>query len=185
MVRSTGNLFPYISEELQEKKIVENTLSVIEAAKEKNFYIIHVPLTYSTLHYEIKNFCEGVSKVIKESGRFDINSVNSKIYKPFTPKDDELVVRGRSGVSGFTGSNLDNVLRANNIEELYFAGFVTEVCVLSTLLDAYNKNYSCRLLTDCTIGHTKEDQIYIENLVNRFFGYSVNNQQFFEKLREI
>lgn len=181
---SSGKLYPYIENQLTKKNIVENTLSVIEAAKKKGFCIIHVPLVYSDKYYEIRKSCEGVSKLIKEAKRFSINSENSNIYKPFTPKDDEMVIRGRSDVSGFTGSNLDHVLRSNDIQELYFAGFVSEVCVLSTLLDAYNKNYSCRFLSDCTIGHTEEDQIYIENLVNRFFGYTLNNKEFFDKLKD-
>lgn len=179
----SGNLYPYIESQLLKKNIVKNTLSVIETAKKKGFSIIHVPLGYSDKYYEIRESCEGVSKLIKEAKRFKLDSKNSKIYKSFTPKDDEIIIRGRSDISGFTGSNLDYVLRSNNIQELYFAGFVSEVCVLSTLLDAYNKNYSCRFLSDCTIGHTEEDQIYIENLVNRFFGYTLNNQEFFDKLK--
>lgn len=180
----SGALYPYIENQLLEKNIVSNTLSVIEAAKNKNFYIIHVPLVYSDEHYEIRKSCEGVSKLIKENKRFSSSSDGSNIYKPFTPKNDEIVIRGRSDISGFSGSNLDYILHSNDIQELYFAGFVSEVCVLSTLLEAYNKNYSCRLLTDCSLGHTEEDHRYVKNLVDRFFGYSLNNQQFFNKLEK-
>lgn len=180
----SGKLYHYIESQLKEKNVIENTLSAIEAAKKQNFDIVHVPIMFSKNYCEVSKNMEGLLKLMPEDKRFEFNSVNSEIYKSFTPKNDEIVVRGRTGLSGFTGSNLDYILRSNGIQELYFAGFLTEICVLSTIMDAYNKNYSCRLLTDCSLGQTKEDQKYIENLVQSFIGYSLNNHQFFESLKK-
>lgn len=173
-----GSLNKFIKNELDKKRLVSNTLEIIKEAKKKKFYIVHIPLVYKNNYLEINNNADGVLKIIKEAKRFDVKSNNSNFFHDFIPKDDEIVISGRNGISGFTGSNLDSILRANQIQELFFAGFVTEVCVLSTLLSAYDKGYVCKLLTDCTIGHTHQDQVYVEQLVDRFFGGLVTNKLF-------
>lgn len=173
-----GSLNKFIKNELNKKNIISNTLEIIKAAKKNNFYIIHIPLIYKNNFLEINDNADGLLSIIKKTKRFDLISNNSDFFHSFIPKNDEIIISGRNGLSGFTGSNLDSILRANKIEELFFAGFVTEVCILSTLLDAYDKGYSCKLLTDCTVGHTHQDQVYIEQLVGRFFGELITNNHF-------
>lgn len=43
--------------------------------------------------------------------------------------------------SAFTGTNLDLKLRERNIKELYLVGVCTDICILHTAIDAYNKGY--------------------------------------------
>lgn len=43
--------------------------------------------------------------------------------------------------SAFVNTNLENFLRTHFVEELYLAGVCTDICVLHTAIDAYNKNF--------------------------------------------
>jgi nicotinamidase-related amidase len=43
--------------------------------------------------------------------------------------------------SAFAGTNLELVLRARGIEELHLVGVCTDICVLHTAVDAYNKGF--------------------------------------------
>lgn len=43
--------------------------------------------------------------------------------------------------SAFTGTDLDLLLRARNITEIHIVGVCTDICVLHTAVDAYNKGY--------------------------------------------
>lgn len=43
--------------------------------------------------------------------------------------------------SAFTGTNLELQLRAREIEELHIVGVCTDICVLHTAVDAYNKGF--------------------------------------------
>ncbi|WP_432826318.1 cysteine hydrolase family protein [Dactylosporangium sp. CA-092794] len=60
------------------------------------------------------------------------------------------IVVGKHRVSGFFDTELDGVLRAQDIGVLFFAGVNTDQCVLATLVDAACLGYECVLLTDCT-----------------------------------
>ncbi|WP_274649078.1 cysteine hydrolase family protein [Paenibacillus humicola] len=53
-------------------------------------------------------------------------------------------------ISGFPGTVLDQILRANGINTLFFAGVNTDQCVMSTVQDASFLGYDSILLRDCT-----------------------------------
>jgi len=65
------------------------------------------------------------------------------------PEAGDFVVP-KARYSGFCGTDLDNILRARNIRQLVFAGIATNVCVESTLREAYHREYFCVLVADAT-----------------------------------
>lgn len=62
-------------------------------------------------------------------------------------EDDHVVTKHR--YDGFHKTDLDQYLSTNNISRILFAGVGTNVCVLSTLLGAYNRDYAVTMLSDC------------------------------------
>ncbi|HLS65638.1 MAG TPA: isochorismatase family cysteine hydrolase [Pseudogracilibacillus sp.] len=44
--------------------------------------------------------------------------------------------------SAFAGTNLELKLRERNIEEVHLVGVCTDICILHTAVDAYNKGFS-------------------------------------------
>jgi nicotinamidase-related amidase len=53
-------------------------------------------------------------------------------------------------ISGFPGSSLDPILRANGINTLFFGGVNTDQCVMDSIHDAAFLGYDNILLKDCT-----------------------------------
>lgn len=94
------------------------------------------------------------------------------------PAADELVVR-KSRYSAFAGTPLDQVLRARRIRNLVFAGVAANVCVESTLREAYHREYFCLLLEDAT-HHAGPPFLREATLwnVERFFGWVAPVAQF-------
>ena len=64
-----------------------------------------------------------------------------------TPVGDDIVVVKRR-VSAFSGSDLEIVLRAQNIRHLVLAGISTSGVVLSTLREAADKDFGITVLSD-------------------------------------
>jgi nicotinamidase-related amidase len=64
-----------------------------------------------------------------------------------TPEGSDVVVIKRR-VSAFTGSDLEVVLRAGDIDHLVLCGIATSGVVLSTLREAADKDYRCTVLAD-------------------------------------
>jgi ureidoacrylate peracid hydrolase len=63
-------------------------------------------------------------------------------------KSDLVVPKTR--YSGFTGTNLDLLLRERNIRTLIVTGIASNVCVESTIRDAFFREYFCVFVRDAT-----------------------------------
>jgi ureidoacrylate peracid hydrolase len=96
-------------------------------------------------------------------------------------RGDLVVVKSR--YSGFTGTKLDSQLRARQIRFLFFAGIATNVCVESTLRDAYFLDYWPVLITDATMqaGPAFLQQASVQN-VEMYFGWTLTSQEFLKNV---
>ncbi|MFC3713352.1 pyrimidine utilization protein B [Sphingoaurantiacus capsulatus] len=74
--------------------------------------------------------------------------------------------------SGFFNSQLDSVLRARGIRNIVFVGIATNVCVESTLRDAFHLEYFGVMLEDAThqAGPDFVQQAAVYN-IEKFFGW--------------
>jgi ureidoacrylate peracid hydrolase len=93
------------------------------------------------------------------------------------PGPGELVVK-KSRYSAFAGTPLDQVLRARRIRNIVFCGVAANVCVESSLREAYHREYFCLLVEDAT-HHAGPPFLRDATLwnVERFFGWLCTVEQ--------
>ncbi|MBI4969051.1 MAG: cysteine hydrolase [Rhodospirillales bacterium] len=82
--------------------------------------------------------------------------------------DDPVVEKFR--YSAFMDTTLDALLRARGTETLVIAGVTTEVCVESTVRDAFFHDYGVITLSDCTGASTPERHRVSLGVIDQFFG---------------
>jgi ureidoacrylate peracid hydrolase len=84
----------------------------------------------------------------------------------------------RPRYSGFFGTPLDEVLRSRGIRTLLMAGIASNVCVESTLRDAYFHEYWPVLVEDATMpaGSPEIQRATVYN-VTTFFGWVTTSQE--------
>lgn len=68
--------------------------------------------------------------------------------QPYMEDDDIHIEKVR--MSGFYGTHLEQILRTQGIETLYFTGVNTDQCVTTTMEDAYFRDHNAVLLEDAT-----------------------------------
>jgi ureidoacrylate peracid hydrolase len=107
-----------------------------------------------------------------------------EIVPELQPQPGDMVVL-KTRYSGFAGTTLDNVLRAREIRYLFFVGIATNVCVESTLRDAYFHEYWPLLVTDGAMqaGPPSAHEATIFN-VESFFGWTLSSRSLIESLRQ-
>ena len=86
--------------------------------------------------------------------------------------------------SGFAGTTLDSQLRVRGIQFLFFAGIAANVCVESTLRDAYFLDYWPILLSDGTMpaGGPSAFEATLFN-IESFFGWTVTSEELSARLK--
>jgi nicotinamidase-related amidase len=85
------------------------------------------------------------------------------------PRPGELVVRKR-GYDAFTGTPLDETLRARNVTSLVVAGTMTDICVLATVIGAFHRQYRVTVVQDGVSTLWPEIQRATLDIIGRAYG---------------
>ena len=90
--------------------------------------------------------CEQNSFGAEFPGNLDSSKIKKVFYKGVDPYVDSYSAFYDNDKKVSTG--LDNYLRNNNIDELFFVGLATDYCVKYSVLDALSLNYQCFVVID-------------------------------------
>lgn len=174
-------------------RVIRIVRSVLDAARSMAVPIVHLRMAYKpdlsdsggpnspNSHKELAMtlMCsrpELKGKVLTE-GTWD-----SEIVADLAPQPGDLVIT-KTRYSGFAGTPLDSQLRMRGIQYLFFAGIATNVCVESTLRDAYFHDYWPILLSDAAMpaGPAAAHEATLFN-VESFFGWTMPSQELIKHL---
>lgn len=98
-------------------------------------------------------------------------------------QDGDILIQ-KSRYSGFVSTPLDSMLRSRGIKYLLVAGVATNVCVETTIRDAFGLEYHAVLVTDCChqAGPSYLQDATIYN-VETFFGWTCTSRDISNMLR--
>lgn len=80
---------------------------------------------------------------------------------------DHVITKAR--YSAFRDTQLDALLRASRIETLVIFGATTDVCVDTTVRDAFQLDYAVVVLSDCCGASTPSRHEHALDVMNQFF----------------
>jgi len=96
-------------------------------------------------------------------------SRGSEIHSEVTPLAGDIVIP-KYRYSAFIGTNLEVILRAHEVKSLIFTGLATNVCVESSVRDAYQRDYWTVTVSDCTAASAPELHHASLRSIERNFG---------------
>ncbi|NOZ80322.1 MAG: cysteine hydrolase [DPANN group archaeon] len=132
-----------IKKQLNSRNVLENTEKAVDNARKQGVRIIHAPLVIDP---ESK---KGWLAHLTGGKVFTKGSDKSKISKGLFQEGD-LIVKGRYAFDAFIGSDLCELLKKNNIENVFICGFTTDQCVAKTMRTMIKKKIDAYLVSDCT-----------------------------------
>jgi nicotinamidase-related amidase len=152
---------------------------ITERLDDKDNYLKKVNMAVDLAHqkaipviYVVVGFRSGFPEVSLNNKSFSaIRNADSMVLTNPSPaikpvKDDVVVIKRR--VSAFSGSDLEVVLRAKNIDHLIISGIATSGVVLSTVREAADKDYQLTVLSDLCADFDEEvHNILIEKVFPR------------------
>jgi ureidoacrylate peracid hydrolase len=106
---------------------------------------------------------------------------SAEIIDALEPRDGERVVRKR-WYDGFAGTELDGVLRARGVSSLVVTGTMTDICVLATVVGAFNREYRITVVEDAVSTLWPEIQRATLDIIGRAFGRVVSSKTVLDTL---
>lgn len=132
-----------VKRQLDTRHVVATARRVAETARREGVVVIHAPLVIDPewkrgllAHLTFgRVFTKGTPRAEFTEGIFE---------------ESDLVVRGRTGFDAFAGTDLEQLLHENGIEEVYFGGLTTDQCVVRTLRTALEMGLRSYLVPEIT-----------------------------------
>lgn len=130
----------------QGAELIKKLADTIKVAREKDILIIFVRVGFQKGLPEISS----ANKTFSSFKEY-LNGPNLDSFMQIHPKlgiNDNDIIVNKKRVSAFSGSDLEMILRANSISHLILTGIATSGVVLSTLREAFDKDYQITVLSD-------------------------------------
>ncbi len=128
---------------------VKNAQKILHMAREKNLQIVHVHLGFSPLYKELREDIDGILAIVKQTGAFQKDSDGSQAIDGFLPREKELCIL-KNSISAFEHTNLEEQLKKLGITDIVFMGLLSNICIESSVRDAYDKGYRVFVVQDAT-----------------------------------
>jgi ureidoacrylate peracid hydrolase len=96
------------------------------------------------------------------------------------PRDGEPVI-AKPRYGAFTGTDLDAILKDWGVDTIVFAGVSTNVCVESTLREAFMRDYHVAIVSDCVAAYRKESHDATLATISRNFGRVITSAEAIEQ----
>jgi nicotinamidase-related amidase len=129
----------------EDQTLLNRFIKAIDTARQAGIRVIHVAARFREGYPEIsphnRLFSKGLASGILPSTTFEI-------HPAVAPQPGEVVVT-KLRASAFSGSDLEIILRSQAINHLVLCGIVTSGVVLSTTLEAADRDYELTVLSDC------------------------------------
>jgi nicotinamidase-related amidase len=140
-------------------------------------YSPDVPLLVGELHPEHKPATAGATRGFGlPSSSCQAGSRSARIVDALAPQPGEPVIDKR-WYDGFAGSPLDGVLRARDVRSLVVTGTMSDICVLATVIGAFNREYRVTVVKDAVATLWPEIQRATLDIVARAYGRVVSSKQ--------
>jgi len=131
--------------------------TALDAARAASIPVIYVTVAFRPGSPEISSRNKIFAAVKQRQSSSSAPMTSMEIHPAIAPQPTDIVVTKRR-ISAFSGSDLDVVLRAQDISHLVLCGIATSGVVLSTLLEAADKDYQLTVLADGCVDSDEEVQ---------------------------
>jgi nicotinamidase-related amidase len=129
--------------------LLTRVASVLKKARDQGLSVIHVQVGFRPGLPEISSR-NSLFSAIKNSVQHQqlFQGSGGAIHAAVAPQGEDIIIT-KHRISAFTGTDLDMILRAREIETLILFGIATSGVVLSTLLHAVDADYRVIVVKDC------------------------------------
>jgi nicotinamidase-related amidase len=138
-----------VSSYTKDSELITRAQLVMQHARELGMRVIHVQVGFRRGLPEISSQNPLFNSIrTNEDHRKMFEGLQGAIHSGVAPEGAEVVIT-KHRISAFSGTDLEMILRANEIDTLLLMGIATSGVVLSTWLEAFDKDFRLVAIHDC------------------------------------
>jgi ureidoacrylate peracid hydrolase len=141
--------------QVEKHNCLEKTAAVLEASRAAGIQVIYVNIEFRPGFPELKKPTYPLIESIQERNAFLRGSWDAGVPDELEPEPSDIVVINFDS-SAFSHTDLDAILRAKGVEQLFLAGIATNWVVESTTRYGAELGYDMTVLADCCQGFSDE-----------------------------
>jgi len=173
-----GKLHGSVKEVMTETGMLNKASQLAKDVRSHGVKIFHAPITFAKDSSDNPNKHLGILAGCDYDKLFTRGTWNADICDPMKPEPEDVVVVGKNGLSAFPNTNLEEQLKASNIETIALGGFMANCCVESTMRDACEKGFNVITLTDCVATTSTEGYRTATQITYPFFSTPMHAEAF-------
>ena len=155
-----------VVDRLGSPEVVSTARTALEAARQHDLPVVFVRVAFRDGTPEVSARNKSFSAIAAQSS-MGLDDPRTQVVEALAPAAGDVVVVKRR-VSAFTGSDLEVLLRALEVDRLVLAGIATSGVVLSTLREAADRDYRLTVLADaCADGDDEVHRVLTEKVFPR------------------
>ncbi len=145
--------------------------------------LVYAPIYFNPGHDELAGRC-GILSGVREAGALVRGGFGARFFDALQPEPSDLILQDRHGINAFHQSGLHELLQQNGIRRLAVCGFLTNVCVETSVRAAYDYGYEITVIRDATACNSIEEQQFCEDRILPYFAQVAGTEEFLSRIRE-
>ena len=141
--------------QMQKHKCIEHTSAALKTSRDAGMTVIYVKVGFRPGFPEIVEGACPLLDSVKESGAFIRGTWDAEVIDELKPQSSEIIIFNYD-TSAFSHTELDIILRAGEIKQLFLAGQTTNYIVDSSTRYGVELGYKITILEDCCADYTDE-----------------------------
>lgn len=177
-----GALHQQVFNSMEESQMIWNTVDMVEKARRKGVTMYYLNFAYNA-EQSSADASHGHMKQIVETKAFVEGTWGCEVTHELLPEKDDVVVDSMRCLSGFDGTDLEQLLRQKSLKNLVVCGLMTDAAVDKTMRDAYERGFNVFGVTDCTAASSSDAQETMCDQVFPTFSQPVTHNQLLSLLK--
>jgi len=126
-----------------------------------------------------------IGKLYPRVGEQTEGSFWAEVMPELEPVRSDFYVNTKRRYSSFYGTDFDLLLRNLNVLTVIFTGVLTEICVLCSAFEAFNRDYRVVVVRDCTAGRDPEiESSVLDRIIALEVGWVRNSGEIISSLHQ-
>ncbi|AIT10174.1 isochorismatase [Candidatus Francisella endociliophora] len=154
IVDEKGAFGAHNAQRIKDDNTIQKANQLISWARKNNVQIAHVKVGFSKSYNE----CSKVSPMFKQAPEYGVLKLDTwatQFHADMDVQDQDIIIT-KHRVSALYGTDLEAILKYNNIEHVVICGVSTSFVVESTVRELHDRDYKVTVVADACNAATQE-----------------------------